>query len=109
MNMSTKRDIALVVDDSPETLKVLTDALEESGIMVVVAQSGEKGLELAGRVRPDIILMDAIMPGMNGFELAELAIRKNPSIKILISSGFTGNTSKIIKQNRNEFPMLRKP
>jgi DNA-binding NarL/FixJ family response regulator len=66
--MGAKRDIALVVDDSPETLMVLTDALEEAGIMVVVAQNGERGMELASRVMPDIILMDAIMPGMDGFE-----------------------------------------
>ena len=80
--MSTKRDIALIVDDSPETLKVLTDALEESGIMVVVAQSGEKGMELAGRVMPDIILMDAIMPGMNGFNTCRHLKKRNDLLHI---------------------------
>ena len=56
---------------------VLTDALEESGIMVVVAQNGERGLDLAGRVMPDIILMDAIMPGMDGFETCRRLKQRN--------------------------------
>jgi len=77
VNKSDKRDIVLVVDDSPETLMVLTDALEESGIMVVVAQNGERGLDLAGRVMPDIILMDAIMPGMDGFETCRRLKQRN--------------------------------
>jgi DNA-binding NarL/FixJ family response regulator len=66
--MRGERDIALVVDDTPETLSVLTDALEEAGLMVLIARDGAKALDLAARVTPDIILMDAVMPGADGFE-----------------------------------------
>jgi DNA-binding response OmpR family regulator/DNA-binding CsgD family transcriptional regulator len=62
------RDIALVVDDSPETLSFMTDALEESGISVLVARDAGTALNLLGRVTPDVILLDAVMPGLNGFE-----------------------------------------
>ena len=62
------RDIALVVDDSPETLSFMTDALEESGISVLVARDASTALTLLGRVTPDVILLDAVMPGLNGFE-----------------------------------------
>ncbi|WP_340119213.1 DNA-binding response regulator [Pelagibius sp. 7325] len=62
------RDIALVVDDSPETLSFMTDALEESGISVLVARDAGTALTLLGRVTPDVILLDAVMPGLNGFE-----------------------------------------
>jgi DNA-binding response OmpR family regulator/DNA-binding CsgD family transcriptional regulator len=62
------RDIVLVVDDSPETLSFLTDALEENGATVLVATEGAQALELVERITPDIILMDAVMPGMDGFE-----------------------------------------
>jgi DNA-binding response OmpR family regulator len=61
-------DIALVVDDSPDTLKMLTDALEDAGMTVLVAVDGEQALSMVEKVSPDVILMDAVMPGMNGFE-----------------------------------------
>src|SRR5882762_3886179 len=62
------RDIVLVVDDSPNTLSVLTDALEEAGMTVLVAREGEYALSIVGKVTPDVILMDAVMPGTDGFE-----------------------------------------
>jgi DNA-binding NarL/FixJ family response regulator len=62
------REIVLVVDDSPETLGFLTEAMEASGVTVLVARSGESALGIAGKVVPDIILMDAVMPGLDGFE-----------------------------------------
>lgn len=66
------RSIALVIDDAPETLRLISAALEENGMTVLVARSGKEGIELAQRVRPDVILMDAIMPGMDGFETCRL-------------------------------------
>lgn len=62
------RDIVLIVDDSPEALGFLTDALEQSGFSVLIATSGQAALNIAERITPDIILMDAVMPGMDGFE-----------------------------------------
>lgn len=62
------RSIALVIDDAPETLGLVSTALEENGMTVLVARSGPEGIDLARRVRPDVILMDALMPGMSGFE-----------------------------------------
>lgn len=64
----TPRDIVLVVDDSPETLGMLTDALEQSGATVLVATDGEAALDLTQRITPDVILLDAVMPGLDGFE-----------------------------------------
>ncbi len=65
---SPQRDIVLVVDDSPESLSFLTQALEEAGVTVLVATSGEGALNIAGRITPDIVLLDAVMPKMDGFE-----------------------------------------
>ena len=62
------RDIVLVVDDSPESLSLLTDALEENGFTALVARSGNAALTLLPRMAPDVILMDAVMPEMDGFE-----------------------------------------
>ena len=63
-----RRDIVLAVDDTPESLSLLTDTLEGAGITVLVATSGENALNLLDEVTPDLVLMDAIMPGIDGFE-----------------------------------------
>src|ERR1700760_3077139 len=65
---SRKRDVALVVDDSPETLRLLTDALDGAGMTVMVALDGAAAMRIVDQITPDIILLDAVMPGMDGFE-----------------------------------------
>jgi DNA-binding NarL/FixJ family response regulator len=65
---SKKRDIALVVDDSPETLRLLTDALDGADMTVMVAMDGAAAMRIVDQITPDIILLDAVMPGMDGFE-----------------------------------------
>ena len=64
----TRRDVVLVVDDTPESLSFLTDTLESEGITVLVATSGESCLSLLDEITPDLVLMDAVMPGLDGFE-----------------------------------------
>ncbi len=67
MRRSETRNIVLVVDDSPETLRLLTDAIEDAGMTVLVAREGEHALSIVEKVVPDVILMDALMPGTDGF------------------------------------------
>ncbi len=59
----------LIVDDVPDNLAVLHDALDESGFMVLVANHGQAALSAALSAQPDVILLDAMMPGMDGFEV----------------------------------------
>lgn len=58
----------MLVDDAPDNLKMLSDALDQAGYMVVVATDGASAIERMDFVQPDIVLMDAIMPGLDGFE-----------------------------------------
>lgn len=62
------RDIVLLVDDSPDALGFLTEALEQSGFSVLIATSGQSALNIIDKITPDLILLDAVMPGMDGFE-----------------------------------------
>lgn len=62
----------LLVDDSPDTLGMLTDALSLSGMEVQVARSGREALNAVDRYLPDIVLMDAMMPGLDGFETCQI-------------------------------------
>jgi DNA-binding response OmpR family regulator/DNA-binding CsgD family transcriptional regulator len=62
--------LVLIVDDVPDNLAVLHDALDESGYTVLVATDGPSAIARAAQARPDIVLLDALMPGMDGFEVA---------------------------------------
>jgi DNA-binding NarL/FixJ family response regulator len=64
----SRADVVLVVDDSPETVRLLTDVLDGAGMTVMVALDGMAALKIAAQLKPDIVLMDALMPGMDGFE-----------------------------------------
>ncbi len=68
----------LVVDDSRTEIHVLKGMLEKAGHEVETAYSGEEGVEVARRARPDVILMDVVMPGVNGFQ-ATRQLSRDPS------------------------------
>ena len=83
--------IVLVVDDSPDALRLLTDAIETTGASVLVALSGEEALSIAARLTPDIVLMDAVMPGMGGFE-ATRRLKGDPALRhvpVIVMTGLT--------------------
>ena len=64
------RNIVLVVDDSVDELTMISETLEGAGTTTLVARDGQSALAIVDRVTPDAILMDAVMPGMDGFETA---------------------------------------
>ncbi|MBL4767928.1 MAG: response regulator transcription factor [Rhodobacteraceae bacterium] len=76
MENKTEKGYILIVDDSPEELKFLTDVVEASGASVLVALNGAKALEVIDEIVPDAILMDAVMPEMGGFETCRM-LKKN--------------------------------
>ena len=60
--------VVLIIDDSPTELHLFQNMLEKAGFDTLVADSGEEGLKAARTAHPDCILMDVVMPGMNGFQ-----------------------------------------
>jgi len=76
----------LVVDDDPEIVAMLTTRLGHRGYRITTASDGHRALELAKRERPDIVLLDVMMPGKSGWEVAR-ALKQDPvtqSIKIVM-------------------------
>ncbi len=61
----------LAVDDDPLIGQYLVDVLDGKGFTVSVARNGKEGLEVARRQKPDLILLDVMMPGLNGFQVCE--------------------------------------
>ncbi|MHB1950055.1 MAG: response regulator [Acidiferrobacteraceae bacterium] len=68
----------LVVDDSPTEVHLLREMLSKNGFVVATANSGEEAIEKLKGEKPDLVLMDVVMPGMSGFE-ATRAITRNPA------------------------------
>lgn len=83
------RETVLVVDDQPDTLRFITDTLDSAGFTVLVAISGAGALDLLGHVLPDLVLMDAVMPGMDGFATTQ-AIKANPATALIPVIFMTG-------------------
>lgn len=88
---TASRDIVLVVDDNPDTLGFLTEALEAAGAMVLVATGGEQALAIVERITPDVVLMDAVMPGLDGFETCRRLKRLSATadVPILFMTGLS--------------------
>ncbi|WP_372831180.1 response regulator [Pontibacterium sp.] len=98
MNTAIGKEIVLVVDDSPDALSLINDALEQAGMDVLVALEGRQALTIAQRIRPDIILLDAIMPNMDGFDTCR-ALKADPalaSIPVIFMTGLT-DTRDVVK------------
>ena len=93
-----KRDIVLVVDDSPETVRMLTDALDSAGMTVMVALDGSAAMRVVEQVTPDIILLDAVMPGIDGFETCRRLKQETASshIPVVFMTGLS-ETEHIVK------------
>ena len=95
MHDRIRDEVVLIVDDVPENLALLHDALDEAGYVVLVATSGESALQSAHKNRPDVILLDALMPGMDGFQLAQAlkADFDTQNIPIIFMTGLTETES----------------
>jgi CheY-like chemotaxis protein/DNA-binding CsgD family transcriptional regulator len=83
--------LVLIVDDVPDNLAVLHDALDAAGYTVLVATDGTSALQRAAQADPDIVLLDAVMPGIDGFEVAR-RLKAGPDtahIPIVFMTGLT--------------------
>ncbi|WP_296720532.1 response regulator transcription factor [Erythrobacter sp.] len=107
----TRRDCILVVDDNPESLRFLVDTLEAESMDVLIARSGEATLELLGEAAPDLILMDALMPGMSGLETTR-RIKADPAtahIPVIFMTGLTDPEHVIAALQTGGVDYVRKP
>jgi PAS domain S-box-containing protein len=95
MNQTTR---ILVVDDEPEILRVFTLILNAAGYDVLKASTGEHGLQLAREKRPDLVLLDVLLPDLNGVEVCK-QIKGDPDLRdvfvVLVSGGATNTASKV--------------
>lgn len=97
----------LIIDDSPTEAHILTGFLEKNGHQVITAPDGESGIISAKANNPDVILMDVVMPGLNGFQ-ATRQLKKNAetaSIPVIIVSTKSQATDRVwgMRQGANDY------
>lgn len=101
----------LVVDDSPTETHVFVNVLSKHGHDVMTAASGGDGIDMAGTEQPDVILMDVVMPGMNGFQATRQITRNSGTshIPVIIVSSKGQDADRVwgVRQGASEY--LTKP
>ncbi len=101
----------LIVDDSPTERHVLNDMLSKSGFDVIASDNGEDAIQKAKALKPDLILMDVVMPGLNGFQ-ATRAISRDPEtrlIPIILCTSKSQETDKIWGMRQGARDYIVKP
>jgi len=103
--------VVLIIDDSPTELHLFQNMLEKAGFETLVADSGEEGLKAARAARPDCILMDVVMPGMNGFQATRKLTRdpQTADIPIIIITAKDQETDKIWGMRQGAVEYVVKP
>lgn len=101
----------LIVDDSPTETYKMSNLLARSGYEVLTAASGEEGLEIARQERPDIVLMDIVMPGLNGFQATRQLSRDEHTrhIPVIIVTTKDQETDRVWGQRQGARGYLTKP
>ena len=103
--------VILIIDDSPTELHLFQNMLEKNGFDTIVADSGEDGLRQAQKSIPDCILMDVVMPGMNGFQatrkLTQDAVTRN--IPVIMITTKDQETDKIWGMRQGAVEYIVKP
>lgn len=89
MPLDGSNPIVLVVDDSPDSLGMLNTALKQAGYTVLVSLNGQQALDIVGQIQPHVVLMDAVMPVMDGFECCLEMRKRLPLTPIIFMTGLT--------------------
>jgi len=101
----------LIVDDSPTEIHLLKSLLERHSYQVIEATSGDQGVELANTQRPDLVLMDIVMPGLNGFQATRQISRnaRTAHIPVVIVTSKNQETDRVWGERQGARGYLVKP
>jgi two-component system KDP operon response regulator KdpE len=102
MNPEEKKQRVLVVDDQPKVLRFIEIDLKLRGFEVITTTSGSEALELVRSAKPDIMLLDIIMPGMDGFEVLK-KLRNFTQLPVIAFSASPGNYHEAMRLGANDF------
>ncbi|MEI7611686.1 MAG: response regulator [Betaproteobacteria bacterium] len=101
----------LVIDDSPTERHILVELLTKNGYEVITAENGEQGIEKAKAEMPDLVLMDVVMPGLNGYQATRTLTRdeKTKNIPVIVCTSKNQETDKIWGLRQGALDYMVKP
>lgn len=108
---ANEQDVVLVVDDSVDSIRMISDVLEDANMTVLIALEGSQAITITKNITPDIILMDAIMPNMDGFETCR-ALKENPrliDVPIVFMTGLTDTEHVVMGLKSGGVDYITKP
>ena len=111
MELDLKGQTILLVDDNPINLSVISDYLDDIGFRILTAQDGESAIKRAQKAKPDIILLDVMLPDIDGFEVCR-RLKSDPStldIPVIFMTALTGTEDKIKGLNMGAVDYVTKP
>lgn len=106
-----RKTVVMVVDDAIDSIRMISDALETAGMTVLVALEGNQALTISKNITPDIVLMDAIMPNMDGFETCR-QLKQNPEFidtPIIFMTGLSDTEHVVMGLNSGGVDYVTKP
>ena len=102
------KEIVLLIEDHEADRKMVTTALEKEGYRVEAATTGEQGLEALGQQRPNLVLLDLMLPGMDGLEVCR-QIRNKSDLPIIMISGKDDEVDKVVGLELGADDYITKP
>lgn len=99
----------LVIDDDPQTLSLIADALGDEGLEILTADNPETGFRLFQSLRPRVVLLDLIMPGVSGMDMLERIVRTDPGANVIVISGHYSAESAMEAIQQGACDYLTKP
>ena len=106
-----RKSVVMVVDDAIESIRMINDALEEAGMTVLVALEGSQAVTISQNIIPDVVLMDALMPNMDGFETCR-KLKENPDfadVPIIFMTGLSDTEHVVMGLNAGGVDYVTKP
>lgn len=110
-SLNPRKIVVMVVDDAIDSIRMISDALETAGMTVLVALEGNQALTISRNITPDIVLMDAIMPNMDGFETCR-QLKQNPEFMdtpIIFMTGLSDTEHVVMGLNSGGVDYITKP
>ena len=102
MNEDHKKPLVLVIDDEPKVLRFIEINLKLNGFEVITTTSGYKALDLVKSAKPDVVFLDIVMPGIDGFQVLE-ELRTFTDLPVITFSASAANKEKAMQLGANDF------
>jgi DNA-binding NtrC family response regulator len=109
MTATPPRIKLLVIDDDPQSLELVSEALSDNGLYILTADDPESGLELVRRERPEIVLSDIVMPKMNGMELLGRILDVDPATDVILMTAHYSTEAAVEAIKKGACDYLTKP